>query len=86
MGTTSNSVSVFEDGYFGQDCISPWKYPSFGKSAKTSVNVPFQNVITTKNVETGQAFILTYVEKIILADLLLNVVVINPFNFMVSWI
>lgn len=56
--------------------------PALGKSASTSVNVPFPNVITSKNVETGQVFVLTYIEKMILADLLYNVFLIHAFNLM----
>lgn len=34
MDMTSNSALVCEDGYFGQGCISPCRYPSFGKKCQ----------------------------------------------------
>lgn len=59
----------------------PVNIQALGKSANTSVNVPFPTVITSKIVVTRQAFVLTYVEKMILADLLYNVFLIYLFNF-----
>ncbi|XP_034339181.1 cell death abnormality protein 1-like isoform X2 [Magallana gigas] len=34
MKTTSSSAPVCADGYFGLDCISPCRYPSFGKKCQ----------------------------------------------------
>lgn len=38
MQMTSSSASICEDGYFGQDCISPCRYPSFGEKCQYECN------------------------------------------------
>lgn len=55
MHTTSNSASVCENGFFGQEC--PVDILTMEKSVSTSVPVLLVNVITSRDVETGQEYV-----------------------------